>query len=179
MSMTNKDKQLLIITGLVLLFGITLMNFRKCTDNINSKHLALQNTEEYITLQKELIANKEVWRARYEEVKPQMPTFKPDVQVDTYWLNIMDLAADRHGVKIRNRNPGEEHRESDVFEFPIEVKDWESELEPFINFLYALLAEGAMLDIRSLTISPVPNTPGLLKGSFVLYCAYMRDESAE
>ena len=31
-----------------------------------------------------------------------------------------------------------------------------------------------MLDIRELKVSPIPNRPGILKGSFVLYCAYMR-----
>ncbi len=179
MSMSTKDKQLLVIIGIIILFGITLANFRKCTDNISMKQRALQTAEDNVILQKELIAAKDIWAQRYEEKKPQMPTFEPDVQVDTYWLNIMDLAAERHGVKIRNRHSGEETKVSDVYEFPIEVKDWESELEPFVNFMYALQAEGAMLDIRTLTIAPVSNKPGLLKGSFVLYCAYMREDSAK
>lgn len=179
MSMSTKDKQLLVVIGLVILFGITLANFRKCAENISAKQRALQIAKDNVALQTELIAAKDIWAERYEKKKPQMPTFKTDIQVDTYWLNIMDLAAERHGVKIRNRHSGTETKLSDVYEFPIEVKDWESELEPFINFMYAIQAEGAMLDIRTLTITPVANKPGLLKGSFVLYCAYMRDDSAE
>ena len=179
MSISTKDKQLLVIIGLILVFGITLANLRKCLDNISIKQRTLQTAEENIAMQKELIEAKDIWAKRYEDKKPQMPVFKPGVQVDTYWLNIMDLAAERHGVKIRNRHSGEETKVSDVFEFPIEVKDWESELEPFVNFMYALQAEGAMLDIRTLNITPISNKPGLLKGSFVLYCAYMRDDSAE
>ena len=179
MSMSTKDKQLLVVIALILLFGITLANFRKCADNIAIKQRSLKTAEENISMQKELIAAKDVWAKRYEDKKPLMPVFNVGDQVDTYWLNIMDLAAERHGVKIRNRHSGTETKVSDVYEFPIEVKDWESELEPFVNFMYALQAEGAMLDIRTLTITPIANKPGLLKGSFVLYCAYMRSNTAE
>lgn len=179
MSMSSKDKQLLIVIGLVLLFGFTFANFKKCMENISTQKNELKAVNELIGIQKELIASKDIWAKRYDEKKPQMPTFKSDLKVDTHWLDIMDRTAERHGVKISDRDAGDENKVGDVYEFTIEVKNWESELEPFINFMYSLQSEGVMLDIRTLTISPIANNPGLLKGSFILYCAYMRDDSGK
>lgn len=179
MNLSSKDKILAIIIIIAILFFFPLVNLRKSNENISNKKNALKNTESTIMFQEELIEAKDIWMEQYNNVKTQMPTFDSSVQVDTYWLNIMDLAAERHGIKIRNRDAGKEVKVKDVYEFPIIVKDWEGELEPLINFMHALQSEGAMLDIRTVNINAVANKPGLLKGSFELYCAYMRDNSVE
>lgn len=172
--MNQREQMLVIITVFVLLFGVSAANVRKRIDLISSKRTAIATLKSTLSLQKELINSSSLWRERYNAVKDQMPIFEPDRQVATYWLNIMDLAAERYGIRIRNRRAGSETLISDVYEFPIEVRDWEGTLESFIKFLYAMQSEGAMLSVRDVTISPVPNRQGILKGTFTLYCAYMR-----
>ena len=130
-------------------------------------------------MQRELIGAAADWAARYDGVKDQMPVFERGKQVDTYWLNIMDLAAEQYGVKIRNRSAKQETVMSDVCEFPIEVREWEATLEAFVKFVHAIQSEGAMLDMREMRVAPLPNRPGILKGSFVLYSAYMRGDTAQ
>ena len=61
----------------------------------------------------------------------------------------------------------------DVFELPIEVRDWEGSLEALVGFLFELQSQGAMLDIRHLVMKP--NEKKVLRGRFVLYCAYTRE----
>ena len=176
MSMSQKDKVMLTVTVFVLLFGIVGMQFRSRMEIIKSMDKINKGLEETLFIQKELINASDSWRARYESVKEKMPVFPPEEQVDTYWLNIMDMVAEKYDFKIRSRNAKDETILSGVYEFTIEVRDWESTLESLLKFLHAMQEEGAMLDVRDLRISTVQNKPGLLKGSFVLYCAYMRSK---
>ncbi|NLB69450.1 MAG: hypothetical protein GX804_07185 [Lentisphaerae bacterium] len=174
MSMTTREKILASITIFTVAFGIVLTQMRSRIDIISTKSGQVKELKKRIDLQKELIAAKPDWSARYDLIKDQMPIFEPGRPVDTYWLNKMDNAANENGVRIRNRQAKAETVISDGSEFPIEVRDWEATLESILRFMYVLQSQGAMLDIRELRISPIPNRQGYLKGSFVLYCAYMR-----
>ena len=63
----------------------------------------------------------------------------------------------------------------------VECKEWEGSLESLVKFLYAVHAEGAMLDVRKLFIRPGSSAAGKaatgLRGSFTLFCAYLRSDS--
>jgi len=177
MSMTKREKILASATVFVLAFGLVGSQARNRIDRIGVKAKAAKDLSDRIVMQRELIDAAGDWSSRYDKVKDQMPVFRMTDQVDTYWLNIMDMAAEQYGVKIRNRSAKVETVKSDVCEFPIEVREWEATLESFLKFVHAIQSEGAMLDIRELKVSPVPNKQGVLKGSFVLYCAYMRGAS--
>lgn len=178
MSLSAREKVLTAVTVCVLLFGVVLMQLRARIELIRDCSKATSTLKDRIELQRELIGASDIWAERYEGMKQQMPVFDRTTQVDTYWLNIMDLAAEQSGVTIRNRSAKKETEVSDVFEFPIEVREWEATLESFVKFVYAMQSEGAMLDMREMRVSPLPNRPGYLKGSFVLYCAYMRGDVA-
>lgn len=174
MSLSTREKVLSATTIFIIAFGLVGTQVRERITLISDKSRTAKELSGRISLQRELIASARDWADRYEQVKDQMPVFEPGQQVDTYWLNIMDIAAEQHSVLIRNRSAKDETVLSDVYEFPIEVREWEATLEAFLHFMHALISEGAMLDIRELRVSPVPNRQGILRGSFVLYCAYMR-----
>lgn len=174
MSLSTREKVLAAATVFTIAFGLVGTQVRDRIERIADTSRTAKDLSGRISLQRELIASAHDWADRYEQVKDQMPVFEPGQQVDTYWLNIMDIAAEQHEVRIRNRSAKDETVLSDVYEFPIEVREWEATLEAFMRFMHALISEGAMLDIRELRVSPVPNRQGILRGSFVLYCAYMR-----
>lgn len=177
MSMSRHDKTLLVITFFVIAYGILAMQIRARLDLITTKSDAGKELVKQREHQEALIDAEGLWRARYEAVKDKMPVFAPNVQVDTYWLNIMDLAAQQYNVTISSRNAKDETVSGGVSEFAIEVRQWKAPLDALIRFLTALQDEGAMLDIRELRIMPESATPGLLYGSFTLYCAFMRGDA--
>ncbi len=139
-----------------------------------------RTAREKVARERRLISQRLMWNDAYDEEREKMPTFPEGEAVDTHWLAKMDsLAVDNH-VAIANRQPGQEREVGDVYELPVEVKNWEGGLEPFVKFLYALEhAEEAMFDIQALLIRPSSHK-GFLKGQFTLTCAYMRgdDEAA-
>ena len=179
--MTLSRREQVILTGfaLAVLFGILGITLRKQLDAMKELRFQLSTLRDQRKSERLLIESDPVWRSRYEQVRDQMPVFPMGQQVDTFWLGRMDALATRHGVSILRRSVGREALLGDVYEFPIEVREWEATLANFLKFLHAMQSEGAMLDVRDLLIRPHPSRPGVLRGSFTLYCAYMRAQVVE
>ena len=178
MSVSNREKAMLALTLLAVLYGALGLTLR---GRLSQVKLLRSQQLDRMNLQAErggLIAQRADWESQYAQLQNLMPVFEPDRRVDTYWLAIMDRLAAKNNIAIIRRQIGEEKQAGDVFEMAIDCKDWEGSLEGLVGFLYDLQAEGAMLDVRGMFIRPTPNKPGLLRGSFTLYCAYLRAASA-
>ena len=121
---------------------------------------------------RKLLAEKKQWEDRYERLRRMLPHHPADRETDVYWLSVMDNLAARHAVKITKRQVRDEKKQGDVYELPIECREWEGTLDAIVHFLFDLQAEGAMLDVRQMLVRP--KGKGLLKGRFSLYCAYTR-----
>ncbi len=178
MSLSRREQVLGATTLMAVLFGALGLTARERIERWRTNAERVETLRRQRAVERELIAMAPLWRERYGTVRDQMPVFEPGRQVDTYWLSRMDALADEYGVRIIRRQVGREEQVGDVFEFPIECREWEGTLDAFVRFLYALQSEGAMLDVRDLLVRPHPSAAGLLRGSFTLYCAYMRGVAA-
>ena len=172
-AVTPKEKNMLLVTVVIVLYAFAALSFKKQIQNWKVAQRVYATAQKEFLEEKALIAAREEWAARYEQVRELMPIFPRDKDVDTHWLNLMDSAATRNGLSIARRQTNKEVEVGDVYELPIDCKDWEGTLESLVKFLYDLNQEGAMLDVRQLYVRP-SSKQGLLKGSFTLYCAYMR-----
>lgn len=181
MIISRQEKSLAIITVVILLYGVLFMVYGKKRAEFDS--LRQQKTEkdrlyaEYCNL----ISQHETWENAYSKDANLMPVFEPDRQVETYWLGVLDRIAQKNNLSIIRRQALDERQEGDVYELPIECKEWEGTLENLTKFLYDVHAEGAMLDIRKIFIRPGTSSNGKpaagLRGSFTITCAYLRSEA--
>lgn len=169
---------MLLITMVLVLYAVAFLFYRKQTENWKKQQRIYQSACEKYDAECDLIAAKDEWDARYREMRTLMPVFPYDRDVDTHWLSLMDTTASANRLSITRRQTGSEEEVGDVFELPVVCSNWEGTLESLVNFLYGLRREGAMLDVRQLYIRPDAK-PGYLKGTFTLYCAYMRGEVVE
>ena len=174
MSLSRREQLLGTVTLLALLFGSLGMTARKRLEVIRDKADYVAALTRTNASERTLIELGPQWHERYNQVRDQMPVFEPGRQVDTYWLSRMDTLATQYGVQILRRQVGREELVGDVYEFSIECREWEGTLDAFVRFMFAMQTEGAMLDVRDLLIRPHPASASLMRGSFVLYCAYMR-----
>ena len=168
-----REKNMLMITVVVVLYAFAALSFKKQLANWKTSQKVYATAQKKLQEENALIAARDEWTAKYEQMRDLMPVFPYDKDVDTHWLNIMDSAATRYGFTIARRQTNKEAEVGDVYELPIDCKDWEGTLESLLQFLYELNKEGAMLDVRQLFIKP-STKPGYLRGTFTLYCAYMR-----
>lgn len=173
-----REKNMLLVTVVVVLYAAAALSYKKQAANWKAAQRIHATAQKKLGEENALIAAKEEWSAKYAQMRDLMPVFPREKDVDTHWLNVMDSLATRNGFTIARRQTNKETEVGDVFELPIDCKDWEGTLESLVKFLYDLHREGAMLDVRQLYIR-TSNRPGYLKGTFTLSCAYMRGDVAE
>jgi hypothetical protein len=177
-AVSSKEKNMLLITVVLVLYAGAALSYKKQVANWKAAQRVCATAEKKLQEEKDLIAARDEWSERYEKMRDLMPIFPEGMDVDTHWLSIMDATATKHELAIARRVPGKEVVVGDVYELPIDCKDWEGSLEALVKFLFDLTTqEKAMLDMRQLFIRP-SNRPGYLKGTFTLYSAYMRGEEA-
>ena len=172
MTISNRETALLLMTLGVALFGGTTVLLRPKIDEWKQLRLQQQNDLADIQTARDLLASRSEWEKRFQALSQELPVFPPSVKMDIHWLSIMDQLAAKNGVRIIRRQAGEEKRVGDVYELPIECRDWEASLSGLLHFLFDLQKQAGMMDIRYLYIKPAKN--GMLRGRFTLYCAYTR-----
>lgn len=177
MNLTQRETVLFTATASVALIGISLVLARPRIDEFRNLGARQRVVREQIADDQALVAEAGKWQAGLDELRNMLPVVPPDKKMDVYWLSVMDRLAAARGLKISRRQAGEEQREGDIYELPIQCDDWEGDLESLLHFLFDLQSEGAMMDVRELHIRPKGKS--LLRGRFALYCAYAKSSNAE
>jgi hypothetical protein len=178
MIISPREKAMLALVLLAVLYGVLGLTLRSRLAQIQLLRDTQHEQQALLDDRDTLIAQRAEWEGQYAKLQNLMDVFDPERRIDTHWLATMDRLAAKNNITIIKPQAGEEKQVGDVYELPIDCKDWEGSLEGLVGFLYDLHAEGAMLDVRSMFIRPTPNKPALLRGSFTLYCAYLRHASA-
>lgn len=176
MIVSNKEKAMLVATVVFALYAAVGFTLRKRIDNIRALQREQRDKRELYAQYCHLVSQRALWEESYQEKAGMMPVFEAGRQVETHWLGVLDRVASRNGLRIIRRQAGEEKRDGDVYEMPIECREWEGSLESLVGFLYDIHAEGAMLDVRKVFIRPAGGKATGLRGSFTMYCAYLRGD---
>lgn len=172
MKISSREAILGISTSLVLLYGATIILAKPKLEARKDIKASQEEVGSDIDSYSGLMAEKDTWEKKFIELRKLLPEQPAEKKMDVYWLQVMDQLASKHSITITRRQTEDEKKEGDVYELPIECKDWEGSLDAVTHFLFELQSEGAMLDIRQLVMKPKEN--GSLRGSFTLYCAYTR-----
>jgi len=178
MTMSNREKVTASITLVVLLFGVLGLLSKGPLENWRLKRLQYRQACDELVRAESTIQERSKWEQQYAGVRDLMPVFALDKPVETHWLGVMDNAASANGLTILKRQVGSEKLVGDVYEMAIDCKEWEGTLDALVRFLYTLESTGVMLDMRQMYIRPNPADHSRLRGSFSLYCAYMRKKDA-
>ena len=110
---------------------------------------------------------------RLEVLRKQLPAHPEGKDVTAELLMTLERTAQQYGLILLRREPEKEKSVGDLYEVAINCT-WESTLDALVHFLYALQIQGAILDIRQLTVTPGQGGPDRLKGNFTVDCAYTR-----
>lgn len=176
MKMSTRELVLLFLTLTIGLFGGTAMLARPKLDEWRTLMKTQEDTADDIAKNEYLIAQRGRWSDRFNELKDQLPQYPADQNMDIHWMSVMEKLAQKNALAINKRQSKDEVQEGDVFELPIDCREWEGSLEAIVGFLVDLQSDGAMLDIREIVMKP--NKEKILRGRFLLHCAYTREQSA-
>ncbi|MDA1044099.1 MAG: hypothetical protein O3C57_02630 [Verrucomicrobia bacterium] len=172
MKISVREMVLLFLTLSVGLFGGTAMVARPKLEAWKTLRQEQQAALLEIEQSKRLIAQGATWEQRFTSLKDKLPQYADDQKMDIFWMSAMDDLASDNALTISKRQTKSEIREGDVYEFPITVLEWEGTLDAIVGFLFDLQSGGAMLDIQEIVMKP--NNDKVLRGRFLLHCAYTR-----
>lgn len=178
MMVTNREKALIVIVAILLLYASVLASLRSRIDRVRDLRDARERARRELADKRSLVANGDAWRSAYDGKAALIPAFGKDERVETHWIRTLNRLAETNGVTILKPKIGQEREAGGVFELEISF-ECEGSLEAFVPFLHGVYSEGAMLDIRRLTLKPQPDKgAGGLKANASLYCAYIREDGS-
>ena len=176
MKITQRETMLGLFTLTAFLYGGSLIAVKPKLDRWKELKRLQAEVNVQIQQDRQILAEKSAWMKELGELTKVLPAQPAGTKTDVHWLSKMDGLATAHGLTISKRQAGDEKQNGDVYELPIECKEWEGSLDALTHFLFELESGGAMFDVRQLMIKP--KSKGVLRGRFTLYCAYTREAAA-
>ncbi|MDD5676766.1 MAG: hypothetical protein PHW60_02090 [Kiritimatiellae bacterium] len=174
MKISSRETVLGIITGLLLLFGLT---YRVIAPKIKmwQERIETQNAQsQRIELLARRAGDRALWDKRMADLRTRLSRYPAAMDVTADYLKILERVAKDNNVTLVQRKPQKEKRLGDCYEMPIDCT-WEGDLNGLVHFLYALDQENVTMDMEDLSVSLVAGGKERLKGNFTLMCIYTRD----
>ena len=177
MKMAARELNLLSATLAILLLALTYLalepkfqewaEFRQQREDLRARQETAQ----------QLLDSREAVEARLAEFRTGLPVFAVGKRAESELMPELEKMAAQHSLVLTRRNAAPEREAGDLFETSIAC-DWEGDLPALVNFLYAQQSQGAVSDVRQLSVQPaggkdVPE--GRLKGTFNMDYAYRRE----
>ncbi len=107
-------------------------------------------------------------------ILPMYPEQK-DVTADS--LKEVQRLATLSKLSLRSLEPDKERRIGSLELYELSITcNWQGSLEALVTFMAHLQARGAVMDMRSINVAPVPKLKGQLKGSFTVDTAFSRGD---
>ena len=118
--------------------------------------------------------------ARLEEFRRGLPVFPAGKKAEAELLQALEKTVGQHDLTLTRREADAERQAGDLFETAITCY-WEGDLAALVKFLYAQQSQGAVSDVRQLSVQPAGGKDmpaGHLKGTFTIDYAYRREAGA-
>ncbi len=179
MNLAPRDRNNLMRLGAILMVAIFALSFQNGAGKWESERRIYSKTLQTQAEHLALIANRGKLEAEYDELASKMPVYPYEKDVAIDWLKQIDEIATESRIDVAKRQVGKEAEIGDVFELPVDFKNWSGTLKSLVTFLYKVNSIGAMRDVKDLSVQCESRKPGFLKGNFTLNCAYMRGEVEE
>lgn len=173
MRFNKRESRLAVIALVAVLVGVTWWwaepRYEQWKLNNEEVEMLLQRK----AMAQHLLEQTDELNERLATLRQALPQHPHDADVTSRLLRNLQEFADRHHFLLLRREPEGERQIGDLYEQSITCT-WEGELAALVHFLYALQAQGAIVDVRQLNVSPVQGDPNRLRGTMMVDYAYSR-----
>ena len=177
MSVSNREQRLIIIVLLVVVAGSIMIFFPKQYKKYQDGRGRLKNIRMGIGNERQLLALRDDYRKRDDDLRGELKSFPADKQVDAYWLTKLSRIADNNGLIISRKTIGKEVVAGNARELPVDIRDWKGSTEALVKFLYEVQSAGSSMDVRQVRLSTSSRDKVNLSGKMTIFCAYTRGGS--
>lgn len=131
-----------------------------------------------IEMHKRILAEKDNWYGRLEELQAQLPVYETNISIAAELLKFIKRTADAHKLDLIRTQPYSEKQIGSLYELEVSCS-WEGSLEALVKFLYDIQSKGIRFDVLQLNAQPDARREGILKGSMIINCAYLKNDQPE
>lgn len=180
MKIAARELNLLGLTLAVVLLALTYLGlepkFREWADfRAQREDLLLRRDAA-----QQMLDSREAVEARLAEFRQGLPVFEAGKKAEAELMRSLEQMVSQQGLTLTRREPSPEREAGDLYETSITCY-WEGDLSALVHFLHAQQSQGAVSDLRQLSVQPaggqgVPE--GHLKGTFTMDYAYRRESGA-
>ena len=180
MKIAAREMNLLFATLAVVLLALTYLALEPKLQEWADFGAQREDLEARRAKAQQLLDGREAVESKLAEFRQGLPVFAAGKKAEADLLLALEKMVAQQGLTLTRRNPDAERSAGDLYETSITC-DWEGDLAGLVNFLHAQQSQGAVSDVRQLSVQPAggQNVPeGRLKGSFAMDYAYRREAGA-
>lgn len=174
MTLSRRELMMAMITLVIVVLGGTYMLGRPMLARWEESGKLRQRLEAENKFADRLIKQRAEVVQELDALRGGLPKYDAQRPVIAELLKTIKKMADENQLSLSRLQPDRETTVGDLSEVAIDCA-WDGTLESITRFLYAVQIQGAILDIRQLTLSPMQGAAGRLKGNFTIYCAFSRE----
>jgi Tfp pilus assembly protein PilO len=173
MKLNTREIGLAWVTAITVILGGTYWFAQPKVQEWKDIDKAMQTLQLKKKESEHLLGGRDDVNRRLDEIRGQLPAHPVGKDVTAELLRMLERTAQQNGVSLLRREAERERSAGDIYEVAINC-NWEGDLDAVVRFLYALQSQGAILDVRQLTMSPIPGGRVRLKGNCTVDFAYTR-----
>jgi Tfp pilus assembly protein PilO len=178
MKISKRETFLGLATLTIILFGLTYWLAGSRIDEQRRIKTEKVRLLRQIELHKRILAEKDVWYSRLEELQSQLPVYDSKTSITSELLKLIKRTADEHKLDLVRTQPYSEKQTGTLYELGVSCS-WEGSLDALIRFLYELQKQGVRFDVLQLNAQPDAQRDRILKGSMIIDCAYRKTAGAQ
>lgn len=178
MKIAPRELNLLFIAVAVVLLALTYLalepKFKEWAE-FRSQHEDLLARRD---MAQRMLDSRATVEASLAEFRQTLPTYPAGKKAEAELL--LALEKNLQGLTLTRSEADPERQAGDLYGTAITCY-WEGDLAALVNFLHAQQAQGAVSDVRQLTVQPASGQgaeAGRLKGTFTMDYAYRRESGA-
>lgn len=177
MKIAARELNLLGLTLAVVLLALTYLALEPNFKEWNEFRAQREDWQARQEMARQLLDSRAAVEARLAEFRQGLPVFPAGKKVEAELLLSLEKMVGQQGLVLTRREADAEREAGDLYETSITCY-WEGDLTGLVNFLYAQQSQGAVSDVRLLSVQPAGGQgvpAGRLKGSFTMDYAYRRE----
>lgn len=173
MKISTRELTLAWLTVVTVVLGGTYLVGRRMAVEWKDSMKARQSLARQKRAAEVLLRERDGVNGKLQALRSQLPQYPAGQDVTAELMKTLERTAQENGMVLTRRDPEKEKSVGDLYEVAINCQ-WEGELDAVVRFLYALQVQGAILDVRQLTMRPTQGGQRRLTGTFTVDCAFTR-----